>query len=258
MRKELSKTIERICNTSKVRNDPKRVIDDLMQMGFNLISQGSLNAFTGCYQGLQCSQDYVLELADYKRDLKAWELLQHAFLCYMNEVGSNEPFADVIGLQYDEYLGKALGQFLTPEDVAEGAFQFSAFDSVSKHLEAQEHFNINDICSGAGALLLGALRVIVREHGKEALRYIHLQGNDLDPNMCRMCAVQLLLPSFMHNMAIGSITLTQGDTIVDYEDGFDPVLLAVRNVFDYDNYMTKHMPLEAKLNHYKQRQAAAF
>lgn len=248
--KELSKTIRKICETSKVRNNPKQVIDDLMIMGFNLISQGTLNAFTQNYHRIECNKSYVLELSDYKHDLKAWDMLQEAFLIYMHIVRDSELFADVIGMQYDEYLGKSLGQFLTPPDVAEAVCMFN-FDGIGKHIENKHHFNINDFCNGAGALLLGALRVIVREHGKEALRYIHLIGNDLDPSMCRMCAVQLLLPSFIHSAPIGSVALTQGDTIVDYSKGYDPVILAIRNVFDYDIYLDRHMTIEEKTDYYK-------
>lgn len=250
MRKELSKTIERICNNSTVRNNPKQVIDDLMIMGFNLLDQGTLNAFTGCYHKLLCNQDYVVELSDYKRDLKAWGLLQEAFDIYMHEVKDNELFADVIGMQYDEYLGKSLGQFLTPPDVAD-ALAMLQLQGFKERIEAKEHFNIGDICNGAGALLLGALRVIVNECGKEALRYVHLVGNDLDPLMCRMCAVQLLFPSFMHNAPIGSVNLSQGNTITDYSKGFEPVIVAIKNIFDYDIYRKKCDLIEERGDYYK-------
>lgn len=250
--KELSKVIQKICNTSKVRNNPKQVIDDLMQLGFNFFYEGTLNRFTGCYQKLGCNEKYVVELSDYKKDLKAWELLQEAWELYMHEVKDNELFADVIGMQYDEYLGSTLGQFLTPPDVAE-ALAMLQLQDFKKRIEAKEHFNIADICNGAGALLLGALRVIVNECGKEALRYVHIMGNDLDPAMCRMCAVQLLFPSFMHNAPIGSVNLSQGNTITDYEKGFDPVIVAVKNVFDYDIYRRQHGMIEATVDYIQKK-----
>lgn len=239
MRTELSKKIEKLCSVSKVTSDPKQVFDHLMVMGFNLLNHGALNLVCKTFNVLECNQDTVIELSMYKKDLRAWELLQECFTAYMHEIRQSEPFDDVIGLQYDEYLGKVLGQFLTPKDIADALVYINMMGSLEEHIKNKEHFDIQDMCVGAGALPLGALRAILKEFGEEGLRYSHLFLNDIDLNMVRMSAVQIIFPAIMHSKRIGSVHITNFNAITQYEEMCcvkNPSIIAIGNMFDFDLY----------------------
>lgn len=230
-----------MAGVSTVTSGPKEIIDDIIQLSFNLLYGGSLNAVARTFEAIICGDDYAQELAKYEKDRRAWDLLGECALAYLSEIKNREPFADVIGAQYDAYLGKGLGQFLTPEGVAAGGVTLSILESVGRALEEGRHTDVGDIAAGAGALLLGSLREIVKTFGEDSLRYVHLIGNDVDPAMCRMCAVQLILPAILHARPFGSLTVCHSNVVTEYEQagGDRRVILAVANAQDYAAYTSK-------------------
>lgn len=251
MRTELSKKIEKLCSVSKITSNPKEVFDHLMILGFNLLNEGSLNLIVRTFQHIKCNQDFVVELDVYKKDLKAWDLLQECFVEYLKEIRNNDLFDDVIGLQYDQYLGKVLGQFLTPKAIADGGCQMALINSMSELIEKQKHFNVGDICCGAGALQLGVLRQIYERHGEEGLRYVHLIANDIDVNMVRMCSVQIVLPCIVHSVSVGSFESTNYNIITQYKEfntENNPAIRVIRNLYDYSIYIDEKNKIKVDTN----------
>lgn len=200
MRTTLSKHIEKIAGITKHTHSPKVIIDDLMQLSFNFIRNLRHTSELLNHRRMVFNHDYLQPLTHYEKQPKAWESLQDAFMVYMGEVRDNAPFSDILGLQYDEFLGQTLGQFLTPPDVA----------AVLVELMPDPGKSIMEPCCGAGALLLPFLR---RYHQEGCLHQVQVHANDLDPKMCVMAAVQMLMPSVVHNIRFGGLEITQGNAL---------------------------------------------
>lgn len=200
MRTTLSKHIEQIAGLTKHTRSPKTIIDDLMQLSFNFIRTIRREHSLLDHRCMVFNPSYIQPLTPYESQPKAWEKLQEAFTAYLHEVREHEPFSDILGMQYDEYLGQSLGQFLTPPDVA----------NVIADLMPCKGHRIVEPCCGAGALMLPMLR---KFHAKNELHLVQAHANDLDPKMCVMAAVQMLMPSVVHNIRFGELEITQGNAL---------------------------------------------
>ena len=211
-RSEISKLIEKIASKHKGRKSVKQVFDDIIQLTFNIVFsapfQMSPKAFTPEYD---IDKSLFKELADYKNNPEAWNLLQKAVICFIKLFTENEPFTDIMGVMYDEYLGDVLGQFFTPTDAA----QLAASLSIS--LTEKAPATIGDVTGcGGGGLILAQLSAIMDKYGKEKLAEVTVECMDIDIIMVQLCAIQVMLGSMMKGIAIKSLNMHHGNCLTDY------------------------------------------
>lgn len=76
---------------------------------------------------------------------------------------------------------------------------------------------MGDHCGyGAGSLILGMLRIMLRMHGADSLKHLEVQAMDLDANMVRLCSVQVMMSAMMHKIPLNGFLAFFGNTITDY------------------------------------------
>ena len=216
--------IEEIIRNNNHRSQIKQVFDDIIQLTLNCVLSPEFmdEAAPGCY--LKVKPYLVNELSDYKYYPKAWELLQDASLEIMSMVKNSEPFTDILGELYDKQLGKVLGQFLTPKQVAYGINKFIMADSQP----FTEKTIVGDFCGcGAGSLILNHLKTIYEMHGAESLKHVDVIGMDIDAKMVQLTALQVILHSCIHNLPINQLSMFHGHAIIDYipENGKDTLAI---------------------------------
>lgn len=240
----ISQKINKLCTTSNYSSGPKQVIDDMVQLAFNVMTTPLfMNYFPRTRYYLDHSM--TAEVRRYEHDPEAWQLLQELVLDFMGAIKEAEPFEDVMGSLYDEYLGQALGQFLTPKDVADAlaGIQLALMDKPTEKLM------LGDPCGcGAGSLVLAQLRCILAKHGIESMKYLEVLVMDLDPNMVRLCCVQIVLSSIMHAIPIHGLEAHCGNTITDYapRPGAKPTLsLGWRPIMSKEEYFEADPQVQA-------------
>lgn len=211
--KDFSKKIERICQLNNYRTKPKDVLDDLIQLNFNLLTELQFQAkanFGGAYwvePGLR------KELSTYKNEPKVWETLQELSLDWLKAIAEHEPFTDVFNVIYDPYLGDTLGQFLTPVDVSQ---TLAAIHNPT--VPENESYTLGDPCgSGVGSLVLSLLQHIHTKQGKQALRRVNVIAMDIDHRMVKATAVQVGMSCLVHQIKLQSFSVHHGNAIMDYD-----------------------------------------
>jgi type I restriction-modification system DNA methylase subunit len=217
--KQFITKIQSVCSSFTRRNiNVRQVIDDLMQLGCNLLSEPTFIEVSFKNVLWACDGNFRKELSHYKDEPAAWNLLQELFSDYLNLIGANEPFTDIIGMIYDEtaHKGNNLGQFLTPPDVADVLGELLVGlkpDPIRKSL------SIGDFCGcGAGSLILGQIKAIYNQQGEEALTHLNVVANDLDACMAKMATVQVVFSSIVHRMPLSSFTAFNANTIAQYRE----------------------------------------
>lgn len=216
--KALSAMVQDVSNAfSKRSHKPQQVIDDLIQLSCNLITESVFitKAFRNTL--FAYSPGFRNELTHYKTEPKAWKLLQDLHLEYMKTILENEPFADIVGMMYDETLsGSRLGQFLTPPDVADGLLPF-VIGAIMEPIN--EKTTIGDICGcGAGSLILGQIKAIYKNQGKDSVKNLLVVANDIDMKMVQMTTAQIVLSSCIHRIPLGGLTAYNCNTITQYQE----------------------------------------
>lgn len=192
---------------STVTGTVKDVLDDLVALAFNVLAEGRFNAKAGLYTIHGGQSPYMVNLDKYAADPQAWEALQGLFMTLLATIKEAEPFADVLGAAYDAHLGKVHGQFLTPAKLAA---------DMAKLLERRTNSTctrVMDPACGAGALLLGYLRDTYAQDGAAGVAKVSVRANDLDPHMCRMTTVQVVLGSIVHRLPLYDIAVSASDAI---------------------------------------------
>lgn len=214
-RKEFSKKIKLLCNSANRMNmNPKQAIEDIVGHVCLLLMNKQFIEVAFPRSLYQYSSSFVPRLQHYKDEPKAYEILKELCEDFIALIKHSEPFSDTVGMLYDEHLGQALGQFLTPPDVAD---VLAAIALVGADFNQVRH--ITDPCGcGAGSLLLATLRCIYNTHGKEALSMVHLDAVDLDINMVRMATVQIVMHSILHQIPLGSLKIHHANTISQYQE----------------------------------------
>ncbi len=217
--KQFAKKIQDVCNSFNRKNaNIRNVIDDLMQLGCNMLSEPNFIDRSFRNTLWACKEDFRKELSHYKEEPKAWNLLQELFNEYLHVINDNEPFADIVGMMYDEtaHKGNNLGQFLTPPDLADllGELLIAGNpESITKDML------IGDFCGcGAGSLILGQIKAIYNHHGKDAVKHLNVVANDLDACMSKMATVQTVFSSIVHRIPLGSFTTFNANTVTQYSE----------------------------------------
>jgi hypothetical protein len=209
----LSKQVAKVVQVARNRNT-KQVIDDLMQMYCNLLTEPAFieKAFPNTLY--RFGAGFRQELTYYKKDLPAWYELTKLSQMFLQTVAAAEPFTDHMGSLYDlELRGNTLGQFLTPPDLAEliGDLHMSVAEPITNPKTIGD-----DTGCGAGSLILGLLRAVLTTQGKGAVSMLNVVANDLDPEMAKICAVQIVMNSCIHRIPVHSLTVHNCNVITEY------------------------------------------
>jgi len=148
---------------------------------------------------------------------------------YLDMVHCAEPFEDVLGGEYDQYLGFDWGQFFTPSDVASLIGELNI--STGHHEEAiasNQPISISDVCSGGGALIMGMLQKLYQVHGKQAIALVDIHAVDRDHHMCRLTSLQVILSSMVHQVPFSSLRVECGNPLIQDEKLFAYAIPHVR------------------------------
>ncbi|HFP6480077.1 TPA: N-6 DNA methylase [Klebsiella pneumoniae] len=126
-----------------------------------------------------------------------------------------QPLTDVFNNIFEEcYLtgkkGEWLGQFLTPNRLAEAISRFVGWEKDIK-------YNIGDCCAGTGSLLFPLLREIHSKEGYEGVQKIELLYNEIDPLMAQLFMAQILTNMTYHNLDFKSLHVYIGNAITEYD-----------------------------------------
>lgn len=216
--KTISKLIQEIIQKSNFRNNPKQVFDDIIQLSFNCLFSRHFQYSYSYKIEYWVDPNLINELTDYKKSPEAWELLNEASLMFLGMFKNCEPFTDILGMLYDEYLGKVLGQFLTPPVVAEVMASLNL--EVGKPIT--ENTVIGDTCGcGAGTLILGFLRAFNKKYDTQAFKHLEIINMDLDANMVRLSTIQIVFHCMVHKIEIGSLQVHWGNSLTEYNGKSD-------------------------------------
>lgn len=198
--------------SEKRRKNPKEIFDDFIEFNYfaSIISMG-----TYC-----CSNDGILDFRD--RDKSYAEVMGYILQKYGNDkdlfvelstiysklVKTAKPFEDVLGMIYDEHLGKILGQFLTPPDLASfiGTMMFNS--------PYKGGWIADPTGCGAGGLLLGGLRALYEKEGIVGTSKIKVYGLDIDERMSKLAFVQIAGFVLYHKIPISEIWFEVGNTLL--------------------------------------------
>ena len=216
--KELGKLIQKINNKSKHRTRTKQVFDDLIQLGFNLLTDQRFVLVANPMAGYFFKPGMRQELSTYREEPECWELLQEAFEVWLQAIRDNPPFTDILGMLYDEHLGEVLGQFLTPPDVAKALpYLLDAARAQQPNEPKVGDTFISDPCGcGAGSLLLAQISHMYETKGVDPLRSLHVRAVDIDLQMVRLTSFQLAMSALIHQLPLGGLEVHHGHGIIDY------------------------------------------
>lgn len=134
-------------------------------------------------------QQYIRTI---KRYTKAEQEGFPKLFALMVEALESEPDQDFLG---EMFMGLELGnhwkgQFFTPYNVCRMMAEMQ-IDGIEERVERQGWVGISDPCCGAGALLIAARNVMVRQHiGPAGALYV---AQDVDRTAALMCYIQLSL-----------------------------------------------------------------
>ena len=126
-----------------------------------------------------------------------------------------QPLTDVFNRIFEDcYLtgkkGEWLGQFLTPNRLAEAISRFVGWEKDIK-------YNIGDCCAGTGSLLFPLLKEIHSKEGYEGVQKIELLYNEIDPLMAQLFMAQILTNMTYHNLDFKSLHVYIGNAITEYD-----------------------------------------
>lgn len=212
MSKIISAKINKLCAMSKYSAGPKQVIDDMAQLAFNVLATTPALAMAFPGTSFYVDEGMTAEVRRYEHDPEAWALLQELVVDFFSAIKTASPFTDVIGEIYGDLVGKNLAQFLTPTKVADGvvAMQLAFMPKPVGRITLGDPTGC-----GAGSLILAALRNVLKKHGAHSIGYLDLVVMDLDPNMVRLCCLQVVLSAVMHRIPLMGFEAHCGDTIRD-------------------------------------------
>lgn len=236
MKGSLSHQLQELVKGSAVIKTPKQALEALFEtVLITLFKQSTfMIAFADGY--LRSNPEFATRKLYSQRDL---ENLKACVNTYLKMILDAQPFDDVLGGEYDQYLGFDLGQFFTPPDVASLTAEIHIQSKDYKgHMASNKPISFSDVCCGGGALTMGMLRTLYQEHGKRAIALVDIHAVDLDPHMCRLTALQVILSSMLHQVPFSSLRVDCGNPLIQSEKLF---VYAIPQV---QKYFNNHVPNE--------------
>lgn len=168
-----------------------------------------------CRFGLKGSGEKIPE--------EAKEVVVKALETYVDLVGAQEPFEDILGQVYMALASvwgqKGLGQYFTPQAVSEMMSlmlvgdAYRAMPPGSTPTNGASMWRICDPTCGSGAMTLAFLRIVMRNEGADGLLRFSVTGIDLDGICARMFAVQHLVNCWRHDLTLGELCVYRGNSL---------------------------------------------
>lgn len=210
--KDFSKKLEEYRALSNKNITIKNAFDDFIHLNY-LLYVAETEEHSIVYQNSKIYNELINEDFSKKIAPKQLPVLLEASEIYHNLVKQAEPFEDVLGSVYDENLGQVLGQFFTPNDLANNISKI-----IGKYINKDKDVvNIGDPSGcGGGSLILPQLKSIYKEKGKVGILNTNITGMDIDLKMVQLTAVQILAHSKIHSIPVRSLKLFLGNSIAEY------------------------------------------
>lgn len=147
---------------------------------------------------------------------------------YRAAVLEEDPFADILGLVYQEENSRGQrdmnGQFFTPWALCRMMARMNVVDDWTPGPAPDGGLTrVNDPAYGSGATLLAVCAELVdRFQAPGVLQLWEIWANDIDLTCARTCALQLLANQALRGWTIGRVVIQRGDTL--RMEGFSTVL----------------------------------
>ncbi|VBG63394.1 hypothetical protein [Burkholderia pseudomallei] len=215
---------ERLAKRHPIRSGVKAVLDDIVQLQFNVLATTTpmFCALTG--GGAWFNDTYLIALDEYRDHPQVWAELLAVSQMYMDLVRTAAAFTDLLSDVYGAAIptsqAKAMAQHLTPVGLADGVTGFAErlTGEGNRPFNPNEGRLVLDPTCGTGALLLAQLRQALKANGKAGVARMYVLGNDIDPAMMKATVVQIVLSSTMHGVPLGGLLVHCADLIRDYHD----------------------------------------
>lgn len=239
LRKALADAIQQHVRHSKLDRTPTQALNTMTAALFNILGCRPLSRFH------TIDEQYYINFKAPERlvDLPTINAMNQAYLALMK---ASPPFHDVLTDLASEFLGRGgegLGQFMTPRDLALLAAKLAMDREMSQFramAERGEMIKVADLTgSGTGSLLLAQLHEI-HEQAPELLPNVGLYAMDIDVDMARATAVQLIWNCLIHDIRVAGVFVWHGNAITEYHRGRPPII-----VFDPDKNTPKQIVQEA-------------
>lgn len=217
----LTNDITKLASHSKVITTPKAVIDDMIQVSFNMLfNQIFCKAARPYGTSLLYKNDFYTELTKYKKDLKAWNKLGDLASNYLELVHSLPYATDVLTEIISPFANITnLAQYLSPPDVADFVIELGMGEFFSENIKDKKVFKYGDPCGcGTGSLILAAMRNVYENHGKEGVQLLDIYGIDIDPLMCKASILQIEMASIIHKVEHNQFRMFYGNALLENQE----------------------------------------
>jgi len=179
------------------------VFNDFIQSVFNMIADPQMMDSLKIGRGISVKDGWRTPLRHYKGHPQSREMLGAAVAEYGKAIIVCPPFSDILGEICTEFGDPALGQFLSPSDVADlltsvqWAAQLRGDESAPRSVS-------DETGCGAGGLILAWLRRTYERKGVCGIACLDVFVNDMDPWMMKACCVQIAMPLLVKQMKLRS------------------------------------------------------
>lgn len=215
LRKKLADAIRWHAKISRFDRTPAKAMNTMIAALFNILGCRPLSAFH------VIDENYYINFNAPER-MKEMKSISAMTTAYLELVKANEPFHDALTDLASEFLGrdgKDMGQFFTPRDLALFVAQL-AMDRLLPTMKAKEAAGemvkvADPTGSGTGSLLLAQLHQL-REQAPELLPSVGVYAMDLDVDMARATAVQIIWNCLIHQVEVAHVTVWHANAITQY------------------------------------------
>lgn len=143
--------------------------------------------------------------------------LGSALAAYQDAVAEAQPFTDLLGPIYMEFIGTSKqqwgGMFYTPWTISVATSRLIRGGWEPRPKAAGELWRMQEPACGCGALVLAWLATLVEDFGPGALHLWNIQAIDKDLTAARACALQVIATLAHQVWGIGELQVLHGDTL---------------------------------------------
>ena len=215
LRKVLADAIRQHASCSAIDRTPAKAVNTMISALFNILGCRPLDRFH------EIDERYYIDFKAPER-LKDLSTIQSMVEAYLELMKANAPFHDVLTDLASEFMGrdgKDLGQFMTPRDLALLAAEMATDRGMKSYREQALRGELIKVAdptgSGTGSLLLAALHVLHRD-APELLPNVGVYGVDIDVDMARATAVQIVWNCLIHQVELAHVAVWHANAITEY------------------------------------------
>lgn len=224
LRKTLVDAIRQHVSHSKLDRTPTQALNTMIAALFNFLGCHPLSVFN------TIDESYYIDFRAPER-MTEIESIAAMTTAYLELVKANDPFHDVLTDLASEFLGRdgsAMGQFFTPRDLALLVAELAMagrLDEYRVQAKRGEMIKIADPTgSGTGSLLLAALHEFHRQ-APELLPSVGVYGMDLDVDMARATAVQIIWNCLIHDIRVAGVFVWHCNALTEYHRDKPPIVV---------------------------------